>query len=68
VDPLQPIEKQGNFDLFLHKVTDEMVAAPSNPEMTIVENIEQYLARNPQIINIDPVDNQVQTLNVLMLI
>lgn len=66
IDLTKPLEEQGPFNAILHKLTDIIVKADdirnSNQDEVrehkrIVRAFEQYLAANPQIAVVDPIDN-----------
>ncbi|XP_063364917.1 inositol-tetrakisphosphate 1-kinase-like [Cydia amplana] len=65
VDLERPLEEQGQFDVFLHKLTDIIAAADlGDPKASlIISNVEQYLSNHPSITVIDPLDNVRILLN-----
>ncbi|XP_049874920.1 inositol-tetrakisphosphate 1-kinase-like [Pectinophora gossypiella] len=65
VDIERPLEEQGEFAVFLHKLTDVIAAADQGDTKAagIISSVEQYLSNHPNIVVVDPLDNVRILLN-----
>ncbi|XP_022112419.2 inositol-tetrakisphosphate 1-kinase-like [Pieris rapae] len=61
----QPIEEQGNLDVFLHKLTDIIAASDQGDSKasSIIGRVEQYISNHPNVTIIDPLNNVRILLN-----
>ncbi|CAF4842750.1 unnamed protein product [Pieris macdunnoughi] len=61
----QPIEEQGNLDVFLHKLTDIIAASDQGDSKAsgIIRRVEQYISNHPNVTIIDPLNNVRILLN-----
>ncbi|XP_055879095.1 inositol-tetrakisphosphate 1-kinase-like [Biomphalaria glabrata] len=59
IDLKQPLEKQGPFDLLVHKVTDLLARAYDGHQSSerAVQNLETYIQQHPECIVLDPFDS-----------
>lgn len=62
IDFKRPLEQQGPFDVFLHKLTDIIVKAEQDnandsQEVELFRVLESYMKSHPETIVIDPFDN-----------
>ncbi|XP_067239979.1 inositol-tetrakisphosphate 1-kinase isoform X1 [Chanodichthys erythropterus] len=56
LDLSQPIEKQGPFDVIIHKLTDHIVDADQNvtESMLLVQGVQDYIDAHPETVILDP--------------
>ncbi|GAV08944.1 hypothetical protein RvY_18562 [Ramazzottius varieornatus] len=62
IDFKRPLDQQGPFDIFLHKLTDIIVKAEQDnmddsQEVELFRVLESYMKSHPETIVIDPIDN-----------
>ncbi|KAI7799854.1 inositol-tetrakisphosphate 1-kinase [Triplophysa rosa] len=56
LDLSQPIEKQGPFDVIIHKLTDHIVDADQNvtESLLLVQGVQDYIDAHPETVILDP--------------
>uniref|UniRef100_A0A671NI37 Inositol-tetrakisphosphate 1-kinase n=1 Tax=Sinocyclocheilus anshuiensis TaxID=1608454 RepID=A0A671NI37_9TELE len=56
LDLSQPIEKQGPFDVIIHKLTDHIVDADQNvtESLLLVQGVQDYIDAHPETMILDP--------------
>uniref|UniRef100_A0A8C2Q3A5 Inositol-tetrakisphosphate 1-kinase n=1 Tax=Cyprinus carpio TaxID=7962 RepID=A0A8C2Q3A5_CYPCA len=56
LDLSQPIEKQGPFDVIIHKLTDHIVDADQNvtESLLLVQRVQDYIDAHPETVILDP--------------
>lgn len=62
VDIKKPLEPQGPFDVLLMKLTDYMIRT-DDESRSIIERFRKYLAANPHIVVVDPLDSVATCLD-----
>lgn len=57
-----PLEDQGPFDIILHKLTDQIARCEEGCQIAMkqIDRFKDYVARNCNIIVIDPIENVMQ--------
>ncbi|KAG5880514.1 hypothetical protein JTB14_003973 [Gonioctena quinquepunctata] len=58
------LESQGPFCVLVHKMTDIIASANLGDirSVSILEDLERYIAQNPSLVVIDPIPNVISTV------
>jgi len=54
----ETLEKQGPFDIIVHKLTDEIADKHNQPLQQKIKYLEEYIARHPEVVEVDPLARQ----------